>query len=107
MVFTQLSELPMTAYQKVIYPKNTASKQSLLWLEKQRDGVSTFIMLDVGMGVRDGYQMEGDKINHLSTVTTTKRGLFFNTTATASMDVQNVFHTCVTKYFWMLEEKNL
>lgn len=30
MVFTQLSELPTTAYQKAFYPKNTASKHYLL-----------------------------------------------------------------------------
>lgn len=35
MIYPQLSELPQTAFQKAMYPKSTASKQSLLWLERE------------------------------------------------------------------------
>jgi len=35
MIYPQLSELPQTAFQKEMYPKSTASKQSLLWLERE------------------------------------------------------------------------
>ena len=35
MVYPQLSELPTTAYQRAMYPKSTASKQSMLWLEQE------------------------------------------------------------------------
>ena len=35
MIYPQLSELPQTAFRKVIYPKSAASKESLLWLKRE------------------------------------------------------------------------
>ena len=85
-------EAPQTAFEKAFYPKHCASQESLRWLQREPSGGEfTFTTQHAGTVASDGL------CGFLSTVTTMKRGRYFNTTAVTGTDAENVSRVIVIK----------
>ena len=85
-------EAPQTAFEKAFYPKHCASQESLRWLEREAERRKfTFTTQCVGTVASDGLSAL------LSTGTTMKRGLYFNTMTATGTDAENVTRTIVIK----------
>ena len=85
-------EAPQTAFEKAFYPKHCASQESLRWLQREPSGGEfTSTTQHAGTVASDGL------CGFLSTVTTMKRGRYFNTTAVTGTDAENVSRVIVIK----------
>ena len=79
---------PQTAFEKTFYPKHCPSQESPRWLEREAERRKIHIH-----HAMCGHGSERWVERALSTGTTMKRGLYFNTTAATGTDAENVTRT--------------